>query len=64
MAFCPACKKRVTVLPILSEIEFWQALDNDQEIEVMHVSENGDHRWNVTNRDKRNLRNARARGSL
>jgi hypothetical protein len=61
VAFCPACKRRLTVFPVLSEKEFWQAVDNDQEIEVMHLSENGDHRWKLTNRDKQNLLNAKSR---
>lgn len=64
MAFCPTRKRRLTVLHVLSENEFWQTVDNGQEIEVMHLSESGDHRWKLTERDKRNLLNARARGSL
>jgi hypothetical protein len=64
MALCPVCKRRLTVLPVLSEKKFWRALDNDEEIEVMHLSESGDHRWKLTDRDKQNVLNAKARGSL
>ena len=62
MALCPVCKRRLTVLPVLSEKELWKAVDNDQEIEVMHPSENGDHRWKLTDRDKQNLLNDKTRG--
>ncbi len=60
---CFACEK--TVHPVnLSEDAFWSAIDDDGDVEVMHVSENGDHRWRLNRHEKENLRNARAKGLI
>ena len=59
-AYCLKCGKMVTALPVLPEDEFWPALDKDADIEVMHVSRHGDHRWRLTELQKDNLRRKRA----
>ena len=49
---------------ILPEDEFWLALDKDAEIEVIHVSRHGDHRWALTELEKDNLRRKRTEGRV
>jgi hypothetical protein len=48
----------------LSEDAFWSAIGIDGDVEVMHISDSGDHRWKLNRHEKENLRNARAKGSI
>jgi hypothetical protein len=43
LAYCPYCKKKVSVIPRLKEEEALQLLSEKQRIEVMHVGSDGDH---------------------
>ena len=56
-AYCFKCEKSVTVFPILGEDELRLALFTDAEIEVMHLSDEGDHRWKLNRHQKEHLRN-------
>ena len=62
--YCLKCRRTVTVHSILPEDEFWLALDKDADIEVMHVSRHGDHRWTLSELEKDNLRRKRAEGQV
>ena len=62
-AYCPYCKKTVTVLPVLDNSELKQALDNNAEVGVMHIAPGGDHIWSLNNQEKENLRNTIAKRS-
>ena len=57
-ANCPDCKKTVTALPLLGGNDPRLALDSDEDVEVMHTTENGDHRWSLNKQEKENLRDA------
>jgi hypothetical protein len=41
-----------------------RALDRDADIEVMHTTEKGDHRWKLNRYEKENLRKKKAEGSI
>jgi len=56
LAYCFACEKRVSALTILDEEGLRQAADNDADIEVMHTSDKGDHRWMLNRQEKERLR--------
>jgi hypothetical protein len=60
--YCPFCEKKVTAGPLLSGNKLQLALDLNADIEVMHISDNGDHRWNLVRNEKEILRNALAEG--
>jgi hypothetical protein len=64
LAYCFECSKKVSVMTILSKEELWQALDGDADIEVMHISEKGDHLWKLNYCEKENLRKRKAEGSV
>ena len=63
-AYCFKCEKRVTVLSILAENEFWAAIDKNTDVEVMHTADDGDHRWKLNNNEKEKLRKARTEGRI
>ena len=64
-AYCLRCGKKVTVAPAnLTNDEFWAAMNANEAIEVMHVLDGSDHRWMLTEEDKKHLRNAKARGFI
>lgn len=53
----------MTALPLLGGDEFWRAVKDDAtDVEVMHVSADGDHRWKLNHQEKENLRNMTANG--
>jgi hypothetical protein len=62
-AYCFACEKKVSAITILDKEGLWQALDHDADIEVMHISEKGDHRWKLNQYEKERLREIKAEGS-
>ena len=61
-AYCPFCEKQGTVIPILAADEFWLAVRDNADVEVMHLSGEGGHRWELNNREKEMLRNTQAKG--
>lgn len=64
-SYCFKCEKTMTINYInLSEAEFWAAIDCNGDIEVMHASNDGDHRWMLNNQEKENLRKTRAKGLI
>lgn len=63
-AYCFKCEKSVTAYSILDEGEFWSAMGKDEEIEVMHVAEDGDHRWKLNEHERGKLRRDRAKGLI
>jgi hypothetical protein len=64
-ALCPKCKMTVTVSPVVSLEEFWRAIEKNMPAEVIHTSDHdGDHRWQLSETDKANLRTAKREGRL
>lgn len=56
-AECPHCKAKVTATTMLAGDELKQAIANNREIEVMHThAVEGDHRWKISDQDKKHLR--------
>jgi hypothetical protein len=49
-AYCPFCKKVVSVMPLLPGGEALARLKKKQQVEVMHVANDGDHVF-MTGRD-------------
>jgi hypothetical protein len=45
---------------MLSDTKFWAAIDNDAEVEVLHIAGDGDHRWNLNHYEKEHLRKRHA----
>jgi hypothetical protein len=58
-AYCFRCEKTVSAHFLLSAIDLSQVLRIDEDIEVMHSAEDGDHRWKLTYEEKQKLREAR-----
>jgi hypothetical protein len=63
-AYCFKCEKTVTAFPVDEDEEFWSAVAENADVEVMHVSDNEDHRWRLNNQEKENLRKARREGGI
>jgi hypothetical protein len=64
-AYCFACGKKVTAMTLLDGEDLALALENNTDIEVVHLTENdGDHRWKLNNQEKENIRNAKAAGTF
>lgn len=57
VAHCFICEKKVTVHTFLRVDRLLSALSNDNNIEVMHTAEKGDHRWRLNKEEKLNLLN-------
>jgi hypothetical protein len=57
LAYCFICEKKVTAHTLLDAASLLSALSNDDNIEVMHTSENGDHCWRLNREEKVNLLN-------
>ena len=60
-AYCPDCKKTVTAHTLLANSELKRALDTNADVELMHPTPNGDHRWLAAGAARDNLRNAIAK---
>ena len=57
LAYCPFCEQKVTASPVLADAELRLALDNDIDVEVIHLTVNaGDHRWRLIRQERENLR--------
>lgn len=64
-AVCDKCKKTVEANTLLSENTLWEAMDKGDEIQVMHLGDDGDqHIWKLTGQDRDNLQRARAAGTV
>jgi hypothetical protein len=63
-AYCPECEKKVTAITMLDGDVLWQSLDSGADVEVMHTTEKGDHRWKLNNYEKENLRKKKAEGLI
>jgi hypothetical protein len=57
VAYCFICEKKVTVHTLLPAESLLSALSNDDTVEVMHTSQDGDHRWRLNREEKVNLLN-------
>jgi hypothetical protein len=55
LAYCFACERKVTAHTLLSADDVLAALNTGDDVEVMHVSDNGDHRWRLNWQEKGNL---------
>jgi hypothetical protein len=58
-AYCFRCEKTVSAYFLLSANDLSQALRTNEDIEVMHSAEDGDHRWRLNYEEKQKLREAR-----
>jgi hypothetical protein len=54
-AYCYVCEKTVHAGTILSDEDLWQALESGADVEVMHVSDKGDHLWKLNREERANL---------
>jgi len=64
-AYCPECRKTVTAMPMLGGEQLRRALSSKQEVKVMHTvtaPARMDHYWNLSDQEKRNLRNTITNG--
>jgi hypothetical protein len=58
VAYCFKCGKKVTAHTTLEGNDLLSSLNGDDEVEVMHVSDNdGDHRWKLNRIEKDHLLN-------
>ena len=55
--YCFRCDKNVTAHTLLDAAKLAAALKNDDDVKVMHISDNGDHRWKLSSQEKANLLN-------
>jgi hypothetical protein len=63
-ASCPICGKTVMVFPVFPEAEFWGAINLGKPVEVMHVSDEGDHIWILPEQARENLSKQKSKGML
>ncbi len=63
-AYCPHCQAKVTAGTVLGRAELIAALDSRGEVNVMHVSNGGDHSWSLIKDEKENLRKAIVTGLI
>jgi hypothetical protein len=63
-AYCPYCQSKVTTNTALAGNELKVALDSNGDVQVGHLTNAGDHQWNLNNHEKENLRNKIAFGEL
>jgi hypothetical protein len=63
-AYCPYCETKVGAVTLLGGDELKAALISDADIEVMHLSNNGDHQWKLIKQEKKNLRKTVSEGLL
>jgi hypothetical protein len=54
----------VSAVPTLGNAKFWAAIDNDVDVEVLHIAPDGDHRWNLNHYEKEHLRKRHAEGLI
>jgi hypothetical protein len=63
-AYCPECEKKVTAMTLFHVDLLWQSLDSGADVEVMHTTEKGDHRWKLNKDERENLRKKKAEGLI
>jgi hypothetical protein len=63
-AYCFKCEKTVSAFPVSKDEEFWSAVAENADVEVIHLTNDGDHRWKLNNQEKENLRKTRAKGLI
>jgi hypothetical protein len=54
-AYCPFCEQQVSATPMLDDEKVKGALHENGDVEVLHLSETGDHRWKLNRYEKVNL---------
>ncbi len=57
VAYCFICEKKVTAHTLLDAPKLLVALANHYDVEVMHTSDSGDHRWKLNREEKARLLN-------
>jgi hypothetical protein len=57
VAYCFICEKKVTADTLLDAPKLLVALANHYDVEVMHTSDRGDHRWKLNRDEKARLLN-------
>lgn len=62
VAYCPYCEEKVSsAMTILGGKDLDRALDNDEDIEVIHMTVGqGDHKWRLIREEKATLKKWRA----
>jgi hypothetical protein len=62
LSYCPACKKQVTVTPLVSREALKSPVNANALIQVMHRGAESDHIWTLNARETANLRKKTAEG--
>ena len=62
--YCPYCEHTLSATPTVGDAKLWTAIDNDADVEIMHVAPDGDHRWNLNHYEKEHLRKKHAEGLI
>ena len=62
LSYCPACKKQVTVTPLVSREALKSPVNANVLIQVMHRGAESDHIWTLNARETANLRKKTAEG--
>jgi hypothetical protein len=57
VAYCFICEKKVTAHTLLDAAKLLVALANHYDVEVMHTSDSGDHRWKLNREERARLLN-------
>jgi hypothetical protein len=57
LAYCFRCEKKVTAHTLLDAPKLLVALANHYDVEVMHTSDSGGHRWKLNREEKARLLN-------
>jgi hypothetical protein len=55
--YCPFCETKVTAYTFLGVDELKRALESNKEIQVGHLTDAGDHQWNLVDDEKESLWN-------
>ena len=50
------------VVPLLSAVDFWNAVEKDLDVEVMHIASGADHQWKLNKSEKVTLAQKREEG--
>jgi hypothetical protein len=57
VVYCFRCEKKASAHTLLDAARLLLALANDDDVEVMHLSDNGEHRWKLNRQEKAKLLN-------
>jgi hypothetical protein len=52
------------VLPVFPETEFWAAINLGKPVELMHVSDDGNHIWILNEQVREDLRKKKTKGMI